>query len=176
MALGLNPLGTVPLGVDTTASGGTAAALSGLGGARAGGVGELAGAVGALDGLGGARPGGVGALATQAGVDGLGGARPGGAGVLQGYPASTIIVGSGGTVPGIKNNTGALQASSSGWTVFVHNLSTRALIASYTGRSTDASGLIVITDATNLTTGVTVLAVLMTPDGLADACQRLTPT
>lgn len=175
MPLGIGALATVPLGVDAQATSGTAAALAGVGGARGGGTGSLAGSAAALDGIGGARAGGLATLATQAGLAGLGGARAGGAGALQGYPAGTIVVGSGGSAPGIKNNAGTLQASISGWTVFVHNLSTRALIAAYTGRATDANGLIAITDLTNLPSGVTVLAVLMTPDGLADACQRLTP-
>lgn len=176
MPLGIVPLGIGPLGDEQTASAAPAAALAGIGGARPGGTGLLAGTAAALAGNGGALPGGAGALSVQPSLAGIGGAQAGGTGALAGYPANTIVVGGGGSSPGIKNNAGVLQASSAGWTVFVHNLSTRALIATYTGRSTTAAGLIVITDAVNLVSGVTVLAVLLTPDGLADACQRLTPT
>lgn len=51
------------------------------------------------------------------------------------------------TTPPLKNNTGTLLASLSGWTVNVYNASTGALVLRKTGLSTDAAGVLTITDA-----------------------------
>lgn len=51
------------------------------------------------------------------------------------------------STPPLKNNTGTVLASLSGWTVNVYNVSTGALIVQKTGLSTDASGVLTITDA-----------------------------
>lgn len=51
------------------------------------------------------------------------------------------------TTPPLKNNTGSLLASLSGWTVNVYNASTGALVLHKTGLSTDAAGVLTVTDA-----------------------------
>lgn len=51
------------------------------------------------------------------------------------------------TTPALKNNTGTVLASISGWTVNVYNASTGALVVQKTGLSTNASGILTITDA-----------------------------
>lgn len=51
------------------------------------------------------------------------------------------------TTPPLKNNTGTLLASISGWTVNVFNQSTGALVVQKTGQATDSSGIITFTDA-----------------------------
>lgn len=50
------------------------------------------------------------------------------------------------TTPPIKNNTGTVRASLSGWTVNVYDATTGALVVQKTGLSTDASGVLTITD------------------------------
>lgn len=59
------------------------------------------------------------------------------------------IVSVGGTIvtPPLKNNTGSLLASLSGWTVNVYDVSTGAFVLHKTGLSTDASGVLTISDA-----------------------------
>lgn len=61
----------------------------------------------------------------------------------------TAIVSVGGTIvtPPLKNNTGSLLASLSGWTVNVYDVSTGAFVLHKTGLSTDASGVLTISDA-----------------------------
>lgn len=51
------------------------------------------------------------------------------------------------TTPALKNNTGTVLASISGWTVNVYNASTGALVVQKTGLATNASGILTITDA-----------------------------
>lgn len=51
------------------------------------------------------------------------------------------------TTPALKNNTGTVIASISGWTVNVYNASTGALVVQKTGLATNASGILTITDA-----------------------------
>lgn len=51
------------------------------------------------------------------------------------------------TTPALKNNTGTVLASLSGWTVNVYNASTGALVVQKTGLSTNAFGVLTITDA-----------------------------
>ena len=51
------------------------------------------------------------------------------------------------TTPSLKNNTGTVLASISGWTVNVYNASTGALVVQKTGLATNASGILTITDA-----------------------------
>lgn len=61
----------------------------------------------------------------------------------------TAIVSVGGTIvtPPLKNNTGTLLASLSGWAMNVYNASTGALVLHKTGLSTDAAGVLTVTDA-----------------------------
>ena len=61
----------------------------------------------------------------------------------------TAIVSLAGTIvtPPLKNNTGTLLASLSGWTVNVYDVSTGAFVLHKTGLSTDASGVLTISDA-----------------------------
>lgn len=93
-------------------------------------------------------------IAPSASAVGTGGAN----GVASGTPSSASIVapsasavGTGGAgaivTPVLKNNTGTVLASISGWTVNVYNQSTGALVVQKTGLSTNASGIITITDA-----------------------------
>ena len=51
------------------------------------------------------------------------------------------------TTPPLKNNTGTLLASLSGWTVNVYNASTGALVLRKSGLSTDAAGVLTLADA-----------------------------
>jgi hypothetical protein len=51
------------------------------------------------------------------------------------------------TTPALKNNTGTVLASISGWTVNVYNASTGALVVQKTGLTTSAGGVLVIVDA-----------------------------
>lgn len=51
------------------------------------------------------------------------------------------------TTPALKNNTGTVLASISGWTVNVYNASTGALVVQKTGLATNSSGILTITDA-----------------------------
>ena len=59
---------------------------------------------------------------------------------------STPGVGSFSTPP-LKNNTGTLLANVAGWTVNVYNVSTGALVVQKTGLSTNASGVLTVSDA-----------------------------
>jgi hypothetical protein len=51
------------------------------------------------------------------------------------------------STPPMKNNTGTLLASLSGWTVNVFNQTTGALVVQKTGLTTNASGILTISDA-----------------------------
>jgi len=51
------------------------------------------------------------------------------------------------TTPTLKNNTGTVLASISGWTVNVYNVTTGAFIVQKTGLTTSAGGVLTITDA-----------------------------
>lgn len=51
------------------------------------------------------------------------------------------------TTPVLKNNTGTILASISGWTVNVYNASTGTLIVQKTGLTTSAGGVLTVTDA-----------------------------
>lgn len=69
------------------------------------------------------------------------------AGQAQTFSLGTLAVGHPITTPPLKNNTGTVLASISGWTVNVYNASTGALVVQKTGLSTDSSGVISFTDA-----------------------------
>lgn len=58
------------------------------------------------------------------------------------------------TTPALKNNTGTILASISGWTVNVYNASTGALVVQKTGLATSAVGVLTVTDAA-IATGTT---------------------
>lgn len=51
------------------------------------------------------------------------------------------------TTPALKNNTGTVLANETGVTVYVYNPTTGALIVKKTGQTTDASGILTVTDA-----------------------------
>lgn len=58
------------------------------------------------------------------------------------------------TTPALKNNTGTILASISGWTVNVYNASTGTLVVQKTGLTTSAGGVLTVTDAA-IATGTT---------------------
>lgn len=83
------------------------------------------------------------------GADGSASGSPPAASITA--PAATAIgttAGSGTiTTPALKNNTGTILASISGWTVNVYNASTGALVVQKTGLTTSAGGVLTVTDA-----------------------------
>lgn len=101
-------------------------------------------------------------IAPTASASGTGGAN----GSATGSPSSASITspaatatgttaGSGTiTTPALKNNTGTILASLSGWTVNVYNASTGALVVQKTGLTTSAGGVLTVSDAA-ITTGTT---------------------
>lgn len=62
---------------------------------------------------------------------------------ITGFGSSAISF----QTPPLKNNTGTVLASISGWTVNVYNQSTGALVVQVTGLSTDSLGRLTVTDA-----------------------------
>jgi hypothetical protein len=55
------------------------------------------------------------------------------------------------TTPPIKNNTGTVLANISGWTAYVYNATTRALVTTVTGLTTSATGVLTIDHASIVT-------------------------
>lgn len=107
------------------------------------------------DGTGTGSPASITIVAPTATASGTGGAN----GTGTGAPASVSLTaptataagttaGSGTiTTPALKNNTGTVLASISGWSVNVYNVTTGAFVVQKTGLTTSAGGVLTITDA-----------------------------
>lgn len=65
-----------------------------------------------------------------------------GSGSAVGYVTQGVI-----TTPALKNNTGTLLANETGVTVYVYTPATGALVVKKTGQTTNASGVLTVTDA-----------------------------
>lgn len=107
------------------------------------------------DGTGTGTPASITIVAPTATASGTGGADCTGTGapasVSLTAPTATAAgttAGSGTiTTPALKNNTGTVLASISGWSVNVYNVTTGAFIVQKTGLTTSAGGVLTITDA-----------------------------
>ncbi len=68
------------------------------------------------------------------------------------------------TCPALKNNTGTILANESAITAFVYSVSTGALVVTKTGQTTNASGVLVFTDAA-IAAGTTYRVVIVLGSG-----------
>ena len=68
------------------------------------------------------------------------------------------------TSPPLKNNTGTLLASSSGWKAYIYVKATGAWVSTMTGSSTDAAGVMTLPDSA-LVAGNDYRVVVIAPDG-----------
>jgi hypothetical protein len=90
-----------------------------------------------------------------------------------GYTATVTTSGTGYLITEpLKNNTGTLLASQTGATAFVYNVSTGALVVAKTSQTTDASGVMTISDA--LITPATQYRVVVVLSGGAEGLAKYT--